>query len=246
VGDVDAEVAGLSLDTNHGGQQWLAYRVGFGSTAGIFGRKEFTTNNLTTMGIRARIAYSSNLASATANSWDGDFTTQPWKHAEFTDPYDALMFMGNTGQTAGRPLNPAVILSSSAACNSANAGTTEIVGTVDCYNNVLRVGSAFDRPTSWPLGSWACVRSYISGLGGSSATWKIWFNDRLVFHATGIDLSTMNAPAADDWVFNAFYNGNDSSQPGTVPALATFYRYEDDVMVWKNQEPDTCASLDTF
>lgn len=246
VGDVDDEVTGLTLDLNHGGRQWLAYRVGLGSYGGIFGRKEFTTGNLTTFGIRARVAYSSNLASATVNSWDGDFTTMPWKHAEFTDPYDALLFMGNTGQTAGRPLNPAVILSSSGACSSADSGTIEHVGTVNCNNNVLRVGSNFDRSTSWPLGQWACVRSYISGMGSSTATWKIWFNDELVFHATNIDLSTMNASNADDWVFNGFYNGNDTSQPTNIPAVETFYRYEDDVEVWKNQEPETCAALGSF
>lgn len=243
VGDVADEVAGLTLDENHGGRQWLAYRIGPGSAAGIFGRKEFTTGNLTTFGIRARIAYSTNLSAASNGTFDGDFLTQPWKHEEFTDPHDALLFMGNTGQTQGRPLNPAVIHSSSSACNSAVSGYTQLEGDLDCNNEVMRVGSNFDRSTSWPLGQWACVRAYISGMGTSSATWKIWFNDTLVFHATGVNMTTVNAQNADDWVFNAYYNGN---QGGGTASTETFYRYLDDAQVWMNQEPPACSALDTF
>ena len=240
-GEVDDEIAGLTLNSAHDGNTWLAYRIKTGSTTGIHGDIPISPAANSELGYAALVAYSSNLASATANSWNGDFTTMPWKHDEW-GALRTTLFMGNVGGSSSYPFSPGVFHSSQSACNSMVAGATFNAGSAGCNSLVLTVSSSFDRSTQWPLGTWGCVRGHISGLGTANGRLRIWFNETLIFDMANADFASGLASSVNSinsYVPNTYYNGN---QAGGTPSLQTMYRYYDNVHVTKGAPP-SCAAI---
>ena len=238
-GEQDDEISGLTLNSLHGGNRWMAWRVPFGKATGIMGEIDFASTS--EIGFTALVAYSSDLATAVdPTDWDGDFVKQPWKHEEWGGGLGTL-FMGNVGG-GGKPFSPGLFHSSEAACNAMRTGATISPGTASCSSSTLKVGSNFDRSDQWPLGTWACVRGHIEGMNTSSGSMTIWFNDEKIFEMTDADLASgLLETSFSGFSPNHYFNGNAGREFDT-PALHTFYRYGDNMHI-RSGVPVSCGQI---
>jgi hypothetical protein len=236
-GDEDAEVPGLTLDSDQHdlGNQWMGWRVPRGN-GGIMGEMYFNPP-ATEVGLTYLGGYSTNLASAVAD-WNGDFPGQPWKHEEWGASQSTL-FQGNVGGVAG-PFSPTLFGGSN--CSGALAAATLSVGSADCYGGNFRVKANFDRSSQWPLGTWGCVQGHIKGLGTRSGEMRIWFNERLIFEIRNADFTQLLRDQNIDRLFpDTYYNGNGGG-PGSTPSLQTFYRYQDNFHA-RRGPPVSCQAV---
>jgi hypothetical protein len=251
-GEVDDEIAGLTISGVFDGSTYMGARVRPGSTSEIAGSMATGLNS--EMGITMAIAYSTNLASAvTSQCWNGEFVIQPgaWKHEQWGTGNQFPM--GNTG-----PSNYALPfgggspgVKSQSACLAARNASNISVGVLECDSApALRFGAStavFKRSRDWPLGTWGCVRAYLGGVGTTSGSMWIAFqgpndtSERVIFQVSNFDFkNSFNEQKIDRYDWDAYYNGNGGQ--AQCNSTQTFYRYYDNVHVRAGQ-PVSCAQI---
>ena len=199
---------------------------------------------VTEVGITMALAYSSNLATT-------NIIKQPWKHDEWYgsnsgNGYIEHWNLGITGKAglAQFPYSPFMFHTSESACNAALSRASLLVGSADCSSVALRMGASpavYDQARDFPFGSWGCHQAYISGLGSSNMTLKLWHNGKLVFHMTGFDAgSALINKNYTGFYWNDYANAN--AGYGAVPTTATAFRYEDTIHV-RNGPPVSCSAI---
>jgi len=233
-GELDDEVPGegagpIKPDDSRGvwdGNQGFAHRVGPGWQNDSIGSKGFG-KSVTTLGITMALAYSANVGSS--NIW-----AKPWKHDEF-EPYNDYWNLGGKyvpGAPYRRPYAPFLFTSwTIAQCQATVDAATIGPGLVNCVPGALFYAPSpdvYNQPTDFPWGTWGCHQAYISGLGTSNITIRLWHNSVLIFQITGLDGTQINSKYFTGVLWNAYSNTNTAGSGGPV-TTETVYRHQDNI-----------------
>lgn len=265
-GDFNDEIGSLTLTGGIGatadigdGNTSMAQRVPLGPNEGDGGTGQAPFGgNQTEVGVTQLFAFASNVSSS------GVFS-QPWKLDESgqdgtgDQPFLGMIGPGFSGDRDMDPFQPFLWTSSTSACNGMISGVTVNKGAISCITDTKlgmtpdgninwgdwpTTGSNkqsstvdYNRSTDWPYGTWGCVRSYISGMGTSNVTFKMWFNDTLIIDITGIDGTVLLENDYNNYWFN-----NYSNQSVGAGLSSVTYRYKDNLHV-RAGVPVTCASM---
>ncbi len=264
-GDFDANIETLDDPVIPGGGSGvfdgntsMAYMVHAGRTAGILGTATWAAPS-SELGITMAFAYSSNMVNIESNLFE---TTTgfsiAWKSDEFLTSGGILenTWTGNVG--AGGltldPFRPALRFDGNEATRVANcatlrAGVTIFEGqqkTCDVSGLAWRLSPTiddYDQATDFPHGTWGCLRGHWAGLGTTSGTYKIWFNDTLLIHIEDINTTFLtNAGGVgkyDQFKWNAYSNRN---QGGVAPTTVDAYRYHDNYHI-REGAPVSCEQI---
>ena len=226
------------------GQQSFGLLVPIGKTAGVLGSKQWG-RHVTTLGLTLALAYPWDVRSS-------GVLNSPWKHDEFRGSvgfiaHFNLGFIGE-GKPNSVPYSSGFLFNDNggtkAWCEASVAAATVSVGTTRCANSVFYWGAGaaeYDQETHFPWGTWACHQAYISGLGTSNVTFKVWHNEVLVFSMTGFDGTKLNATFLSGMYWNNYANAN-SGTPGDTPTTRVTARYEDNAHYTEGM-PVSCQAI---
>jgi len=244
-GEFDDEIASegsgpLKPDGTYGvwdGQQTMGFRVPKGEgvatrasnrTGGITGEGGFG-KAVTTLGLTMALAYSPN--SQSSGIWN-----HAWKHDEYSGSEAQLGHwnLGRTGYCCGDtlPYRPFLLINGGqSACESALASASVSVGNASCSSVALKFAAdpnTYARTRDFPWGTWGCHQAYISGLGTSNLSLRLWHNEVLIFEMTGFDGTNLWAQYYTKVLWNNFSNANQNLNEETPTSEAT-RRYQDNI-----------------
>ncbi len=265
-GDFDEEVTDLTLTGGTGatadigaGNAHLAIRVPRGGayfdTDGGAGQKNFT--NSTEIGFTMLSAHATNTIDSGIITSGAPWKFEEWRPAD-EQPFMGMIGPGGAGDNDFFPYQPFFWVTSNAACESYIHTATAHVGSIGCMNDDTKMGlsadgnvfpnwavdeyegsgvTKYDRATDWPWGEWACTRGHITGMGTSSMELKVWHNEMLVIHISGLDTTAMVSNYYNSFWWNAYSNlANDTGLAEVA------YRYRDNIHI-RQGVPVSCAAV---
>lgn len=255
--DFKAENTGLTLTGGKGvtadvgaGNAHFADRWPAGSTCGIQGSRVFTQT--TTVGVTRAIASASNWASSgiastylKSDEWGNASSNQ---NIEFwalgnsqaigtleNYPYRNIVSFG----AVGAPGTTAY-----AACVAGMANAVAHFGSFQCsppdspWMVFTADSTLYRRTRDFPDGSWGCTRAYMTGMGTTNVTIKIWHGSTLVVWIDGIDGTQMTNQNYTTMNFDSYANTN---AQGT-PTSTTAWRYQDNIHI-RAGVPVDCSAI---
>lgn len=220
------------LDGNYA----LGHRARFQRNGGSTGIARFTGGVQRTFGISIALKYSTNYEPPGSSADSGP----AHKGNEWGERNAGLLGVGtgNSGRNipwGGFTQGP-IPANANALLGTVSYSSTAMSFSPDrsVYNYGVNTG---DGP-----GNWECIQVHWRNWGTSNATLRVWMNNTLALHLTNIDMSgiTWSRNGIGSMSWNDYYNGRDNQG---YAATSTAYRYEDNLIVTKAEEPVSCAQL---
>lgn len=191
-----------------------------------------------------------------SNAFDsGSVAEAPWKFEEWRDSTASAIFpMGATHGACSddlKPFCPIIFRDpsqiSNGTCAADIAGATNTVGAVTCTGagdgTTFRwIPGNFDRASDFALDAAHCVRGYISGIGSTNMSMKVWLDGdsetNVVIDVSGVDGTRVLD--ADGWSFFGFDNYANYKTGHSIPSAVR--RMYDNVHI-RAGEPVSCAQV---
>ena len=270
-GDVDAEVAGLTLTGGTGvgeimgGRQHYAARVPPGNTGSLHGSLYLKSggggvppedNRFTNIGLTMKLAYSTNVVPVDGSVIGTDGSPAPWKHDEWGNGSSGAAIehwnLGNVGcgTVSGEfPYRTLIFTNSTAAaCNSAMSGVMQ-VGSFQCVgdgagpdSDALYLCSTSEYDRATDFPP-GTVACHQAHISGMGTTDV----EIKIWHNGTLVIHADGLDSAiminKSYASMSFNNyANVNAGQGGTPTSEAMYRYEDDIVV-VNGPPEPCSAI---